>query len=265
MDYQLLIKELLPVIREAGKKIMEIYEDDFEVEYKKDSSPLTRADQEANQIIVDFLKKTWPEHAVLSEEVKDDFSRLGREWCWIVDPLDGTKEFVKRNGEFTVNIALSKNQKSVLGMIHVPVTGELYYAYKQGGAFYQTTPDNKFEQIEVSNKTEELCLVMSRSHASAKLQNLINKNKKFIQKSTQAGSSLKGCLVARGEADIYYRFNPTMEWDTAALQIIVEEAGGIVEQLDGSPLLYNRKDSLNAKGFYVLNRRENNFLKDSKQ
>jgi 3'(2'), 5'-bisphosphate nucleotidase len=261
VDYQVLIKKLFPVIREAANKIMEIYEDDFEVDYKDDSSPLTRADEEANSIIVDFLHKTWPEHAVLSEEVKDDFSRLGQKWCWIVDPLDGTKEFVKRNGEFTVNIALSKNQKSILGMIYVPVTGELYYAFDQGGAFYQPAPEKKFQQIEVSDRIESLCLVMSRSHASDKLQALIDENKKFIKDSKQAGSSLKGCLVARGEADIYYRFNPTMEWDTAALQIIVEEAGGIVEQLDGTPLLYNRKDSLNAKGFYVLNKRENNFLK----
>jgi len=260
MNYQQMVDNLLSLAKEAGQKIMKIYETDFNVDYKENDSPLTKADQQANDIIIKFLKENYPSMAILSEESKDDKSRLENEYCFIVDPLDGTKEFVKRNGEFTVNIALSQNNKSVLGIIYVPVTEEMYYAYKDGGAFYKTKNMKKFKKINVTNKEKNLNLVMSRSHASDGLKDLIEKHKDLIGETKRAGSSLKGCLVSRGEAEVYFRFNPTMEWDTAAMQIIVEEAGGIFKQLDGSEMTYNRKNSLNAKGFYVLNKVENNLL-----
>lgn len=256
-----LIKELelaINLAQKAGQKIMEVYNRSYEVEYKDDDSPLTEADKAANKIIVPALKDNFPQYAILSEESKDDRSRLENDWCWVVDPLDGTKEFIKRNGEFTVNIALSYQQRVVLGVIYVPVSGELYYASKDQGAYYKSKDDQEPRQIKVSNRTEDIRLVMSRSHASEKLQNLIDKHS--IKQVRRAGSSLKGALIARGEAEVYYRFNPTMEWDTAAMQCIVEEAGGIFRQMDGAEMLYNRENSVNEKGFYVVNREENKLI-----
>ena len=262
MNYKQMIDKLLPVAKKAGQEIMEIYKEDFEVDYKDNNSPLTKADQNSNEVIVNYLKETYPQMAILSEESKDDKSRLDNKYCFIVDPLDGTKEFVKRNGEFTVNIALSKNNKSVLGIIYVPVTKEMYYAFENGGAFYKNEDMRDFKQIKVTDKEKDLNLVMSRSHASDELKQLIENNEDLIKDTKRAGSSLKGCLIAKGKAEVYFRFNPTMEWDTAAMQIIVEEAGGIFKQLDGTEMRYNRKNSLNDKGFLVLNKEKNNLLKN---
>lgn len=240
---------------EAGKSIMEIYNNiEIQVEYKDDMSPLTIADKKANNIIVNKLADMFPDYSILSEESKDDRSRLHNPWCWIVDPLDGTKEFIKRNGEFTVNIALSCRHKPILGVIYVPVTKELYCAVKGQGAYYSENGSIQI-QINVSARKKNPRLIMSRSHASEKLQALIKNNN--IRDIKESGSSIKGCLIAKGEAEVYYRFNPTMEWDTAAMQCIIEEAGGSFRQLDGTEMLYNRENSLNEKGFYVLNTKEN--------
>lgn len=243
---------------EAGRAIMEIYEDsgDFGVEYKADDSPLTKADKAANTIIVERLRDSFPGYAILSEEEKDNPSRLGNDLCFVVDPLDGTKEFVKRNGQFTVNIALSHKHKTVMGVIYVPVSGDLYYA-SEGGGSYIEKPDGSVERLNVSDNTDhsDLRAVASGSHCAEEMERLIEKYQ--IKQILRIGSSLKGCLVAKGEADVYYRHNPTMEWDTAAMQCIVEEAGGIFRQMDDSPMLYNREDSLNSKGFYAINSMEN--------
>lgn len=241
----------------AGEKIMEIYSGSIEVEYKENNTPLTLADKQANDIIVDSLLKNFPEHSILSEEKKDTKDRLENDWCWIVDPLDGTKEFIKKNGEFTVNIALSYKHKSVLGVIYVPVTKELYYAVKGHGAYLKS--ENLLNKLQVSNKKENLILVASRSHTSKQLSKLIEENKDKFKEVKNAGSSLKGCLIAKGEADIYYRFGLTSEWDTAAMQCIVEEAGGSFKQLDLSDMLYNRENTLNEKGFYIVNNEKNIF------
>ncbi|NMM64152.1 3'(2'),5'-bisphosphate nucleotidase CysQ [Clostridium sp. P21] len=241
----------------AGEKIMEIYSGSIEVEYKENNTPLTLADKQANDIIVDSLLKNFPEYSILSEEKKDTKDRLENDWCWIVDPLDGTKEFIKKNGEFTVNIALSYKHKSVLGVIYVPVTKELYYAVKGHGAHLKL--ENLFNKLQVSNKKENLILVASRSHTSKQLSKLIEENKNKFKEVKNAGSSLKGCLIAKGEADVYYRFGLTSEWDTAAMQCIVEEAGGSFKQLDSSDMLYNRENTLNEKGFYIVNNEKNIF------
>ena len=238
----------------AGKAIIEIYESgDFGICAKADNSPLTLADKAANRIIVDALKKEFPDYAILSEEEQDDLSRLDNQMCFVVDPLDGTKEFIKKNGQFTVNIALAENNESVMGVIYVPVTGELYYAAKGYGSFLEK--DGRITKLRVSDEHKEiheLNVVMSSSHGSEKMDMLIKKNgfKNFIK----IGSSLKGCMIAKGDADIYYRDTPTMEWDTAAMQCIAEQAGAVFKQLDDTPMIYNRKDSLNSKGFYILNR-----------
>ncbi|MTI65579.1 MAG: 3'(2'),5'-bisphosphate nucleotidase CysQ [Firmicutes bacterium] len=254
LDKELKVTKELAIL--AGKEIMKVYENSIEVEYKEDESPLTKADEKSNEVIVSRLRKEFSEYAILSEESEDDKSRLDNDWCFVIDPLDGTKEFIKRNGEFTVNIALTYKKKSVLGVIYVPVTKELYYATKGNGAFYEV--NGQAEKIKVSDRTDNIRLVMSRSHASENLQELIDKHD--ITNTKRAGSSLKGCKVAKGEAEVYYRFNPTMEWDTAAMQCIVEEAGGIFKQMDHSEMLYNRRNSLNDKGFYIINREENQLL-----
>jgi len=239
----------------AGEIITEIYYDSFDIEYKEDESPITTADKKSNEIIVEGLMRDFPQYAMLSEECEDDLSRLNNDWCWVVDPLDGTKEFVNKNGEFTVNIALAHKNRVVLGVVYVPVTKELYYGLRGFGAYYQK--ESEYMKICVSNKTENIRVMMSRSHATDKLKNLIEDNKHKIGYVKRAGSSLKGCLIAKGDAEVYYRFGLTKEWDTAAMQCIVEAAGGIFMQMDGTEMLYNRKNTLNDKGFYIINRIEN--------
>ncbi len=238
----------------AGIAIMDVYNnaEDMQVTYKDGDMPLTAADKASNAIIVEALRKEFPEYSILSEEEKDDLSRLDNDYCFVVDPLDGTKEFIKRNGQFTVNIALSYQHKSVMGVIYVPVTGELYYAAQGTGAFLDTE-EEKGKKLQVSDCTniKELRMVMSSSHGCEEMDRLIEKYE--IKNFVKMGSSLKGCVVAKGEAEAYYRHNPTMEWDTAAMQCIVEEAGAIFMQMDDTPMLYNREDSLNAKGFYIIN------------
>lgn len=235
---------------EAGKAIMEIYEskDDFLVEKKEDSTPLTKADKASNAIIVKTLRKAFPAYAILSEEEKDNKERLQNEYCFVVDPLDGTKEFIKRNGQFTVNIALAYQHRIVMGVIYVPAAGEMYYASQDNGAFWMNANGNTV-QIHVSDRTKDIRLVASSSHGCQELEELIERY--GITSIVRIGSSLKGCLVAKGDAEAYYRYNPTMEWDTAAMQCIVEEAGGIFRQMDHSDMLYNREQSLNGKGFYA--------------
>jgi len=244
------------ITKEAGKIILEVYEKDFTIEYKDDMSPVTEADRRSNDYIVSSLSKKYPECAILAEESKNDPERIKNDWCFIVDPLDGTKEFIKKNGEFTVNIALSYKGKPVLGVIGIPVTGELYYAVKGMGAFYEK--DGHAEKIHVSSRTEDIRMVISRSHKSDKLMQVIEKN--GIKNFKSVGSAIKGCLVAKGEAEVYYRFNYTMEWDTAAMQCIVEEAGGIFRQMDDSEMTYNRENSLNEKGFYAINHPANKLI-----
>lgn len=242
----------------AGKLILEIYENaaDFDIEYKKDDSPVTRADKAADKVIAEALKDRFPQYAVLSEEEKDCEERLDNDYCFIVDPLDGTKEFIKRNGQFTVNIALAYQHRAVVGVIYVPVTGELYYASEGDGAFLET-PDGEVKKLSVSDNRDisSLRFVVSNSHGCSQMDELIKKYN--ITNCVKAGSSLKGCMVASGQADAYYRFNPTMEWDTAAMQCIAEEAGAVFRQMDGTIMTYNRRDSRNKKGFYVINRKEN--------
>ncbi len=246
----------------AGEKILDIYHhSDFEsvVEWKQDNSPLTLADKTANDIIVSKLKELFPDDAILSEEEEDDKSRLSQSRCWILDPLDGTKEFIKRNGEFTVNLALSVNKKPVLGIIYAPVLKTIYWAEKGKGAFKQEK-NGTIEKIHVTDRRTNLRFVASRSHNHPDMDKILNIHKDKVANIVSMGSSLKGCLVAEGAAEVYIRHNPTMEWDTAAMHIITLEAGGIFKQLDHSEMLYNREDSLNSKGFYIINHAQNNFV-----
>lgn len=254
-------KEVLETLKklavDAGTIIMKIYGTDFIVDYKEDESPLTMADRQANDCIVKKLNERFPECAILSEEMKDDKARRQNEYCFIVDPLDGTKEFVKRNGQFTVNIALVYKNRPLVGVVYVPVTKDLYFASAQEGSFKKDGETGEVNKLGVSDKQNHLIWVGSKSHSSEKEERLTIQHKAQIDEVITAGSSLKGCLVAEGRADVYYRFGLTCEWDTAAMHCIAEYAGAVVRQMDHSDLLYNRENTLNEKGFYIVNRKEN--------
>jgi 3'(2'), 5'-bisphosphate nucleotidase len=225
----------------AGEKILQIYGENFSVSYKEDKSPLTIADQQANDIIEsDLLKTNIP---ILSEEGKLTEYKERKNWklLWIVDPLDGTKEFVKRNGEFTVNIALVKNGKPIIGVIFVPVKGWLYYASSNGS--YREI-DEKKVKLPLENKSINFKVVGSRSHQSPETKEYfddIRKRKKNVE-IVSMGSSLKICLVAEGSADVYPRFAPTMEWDTAAGHAIAKHAGKkLIDLKTNQEMVYNRE------------------------
>ena len=242
----------------AGAEIMKIYSEVFEVISKQDNSPLTIADKNANAIINSYLKKT--AIPIISEENKQVSFAVRKHWdsCWMVDPLDGTKEFIKQNGEFTVNIALIKNNTPVLGVIYVPVSKTLYYAIVSENKAYKCELDShKFSENIFKNSSEivpkkeennQIKIVGSRSHKSeetdAFIQNLElqGKNIQLVSK----GSSLKFCLIAEGEATIYPRFAPTMEWDTAAGHAICNAVGLKVNQANKeNALQYNKENLLN--------------------
>ncbi|OOB79500.1 MAG: 3'(2'),5'-bisphosphate nucleotidase [Epulopiscium sp. Nuni2H_MBin001] len=256
MDIKQIEQICCEIAVKAGEAIMEIYNMPQQIEYKSDNTPLTQADKISNEIITQALAEKYPEYAILTEEGRDDKTRLANENCFIVDPLDGTKEFIKRNGQFTVNIALAQNNKTILGVIYVPVTKELYFATKRNGSYYKEVR-KPAQKITVSDETDltKVRVVMSSSHGCEQMEQLIEKYD--LTNLVKMGSSLKGCLIAKGDAEIYYRHNPTMEWDTAAMQCIVEEAGGIFRQMDGTKMTYNRENSLNDKGFYIVNNKKN--------
>ena len=247
---------------EAGKVVNQVYQEkDFEVESKADETPLTLADRKSHDIIMQHLKPTG--YPVLSEEGKDIPYEERSSWdhFWLVDPLDGTKEFIKKNGEFTVNIALVRKGKPILGVVFAPYVNELYFGTENFGAYKVEGTQGEpmeFEGMEelmkkgqilpVSEKRDKLVVVASRSHLNDETKAYVEELKKkhgdaeFVSK----GSSLKICMVAEGKADAYPRFGPTMEWDTAAGHAVALAAGFPVTQQDGeTPLLYNKKELLN--------------------
>ena len=257
MRNQLLDTAIISAL-EAGKAILEIYHSGvFNIELKGDNSPLTRADTASHDVIMSYLEST--DIPVLSEEGRDIPYKERKSWkqLWIVDPIDGTKEFIKRNGEFTVNIALIENKKPIIGVIFVPVTGELYFSAKELGAFKVKVNLEDYDVDALLSKNNKLPLqredktftiVASRSHMSKETEDYVKQMRdihgevKLISK----GSSLKLCMVAEGTANCYPRFAPTMEWDTAAGQAICEHAG--VEVLDWETkknMVYNREELLN--------------------
>lgn len=255
--YQNELAVLFETVREASKAILDIYAlDDFGIETKVDDSPVTVADKASNTIIIDRLMKEFPSYAILSEESIDDQRRFETDYVWIIDPLDGTKEFIKRNGDFSINIALVKDQRPVLGVVYIPLQDILYYAVKGEGAY--RIAKGVTERIHVSDRLKELVLVRSRSRVSERLTTMIEKDEIVTVK--KVGSALKGCVVADGTADMYYSFGFTMEWDTAAMDLIVHEAGGVFRRLNGKLMMYNRQDNLNRGGFVALNREENFFI-----
>lgn len=245
----------------AGRAILEIYDSgiDFNIQTKDDNSPLTIADKASNAVINSFLENTGI--PIISEENRQIEYAVRQNWdrCWIVDPLDGTKEFIKRNGEFTVNIALCENGVPVLGVIYVPVTRELYYGALNTGKAYKTqlseghTSETGFfsesdELIPSAYNSQKVRVVGSRSHMNQETEDFINElNHKHEEvEIVSKGSSLKFCLVAEGKADVYPRYAPTMEWDTAAGSAIVEALGlQVISKETNNPLRYNKENLLN--------------------
>jgi 3'(2'), 5'-bisphosphate nucleotidase len=246
------IKKIINIAKEAGDAILKIYEKDFEVYTKADESPLTEADQAANAIILDGLLEAYPTIPYISEEVKTQSyeERKNWEYCWLIDPLDGTKEFIKKNGEFTVNIALIHNGVPILGVVHVPVQNKTYYAEQGKGAFVieENHASRQIENRTHYSELDDIVVVASRSHLSQEVVDFVEdlkskgKNVEFLS----SGSSLKFCLVAEGKAHVYPRLAPTMEWDTGAAHAVCLEAGkNVYVYADKTPLKYNREDLLN--------------------
>ena len=255
-----LLTDLTDIAREAGNEILEVYKDKSRfdrVDFKADDSPLTLADQASHKLIASRLEALTPDIPILSEEGRDIPYEERSKWdtFWLVDPLDGTKEFIKRNGEFTVNIALVRESGVVMGCVHVPVLNMTYYAAKGEGAFV-VRADGTTEPIqaaELDMQARGLRIVCSRSHMSAEVEAYIQQFDS--PEAVSMGSSLKLLMVAEGKADIYPRLAPTMEWDTAAAQIIVEEAGGTVMQHEtDQPVVYNKENLLNP-WFVVFGRK----------
>ena len=252
-----LLLDVCNVSIEAGKEILNFYNNDIEVTHKEDLSPLTKADLASNKIILEALKKLNSNIPILSEESLVDWS-IRKNWkkYWLVDPLDGTKEFIKKNGEFTVNIALIQDNNPILGVVYVPAKSLLYLAEKNKGSFKTNTKDKleNFEGIQkilVSNQTKRARVIGSRSHSNATFDNWV-KEKFPNAEIVQAGSSLKFCLIAEGEADIYPRFGPTSEWDIAAGHIIVDEAGGKIRTFQNNSIKYNTKENIINPEFYAI-------------
>ncbi|WP_429176737.1 3'(2'),5'-bisphosphate nucleotidase CysQ [Aeromonas salmonicida] len=244
------ISELEPIARAAGDIIMAIYSQPFTVEYKGDESPLTAADKGAHEVIVQALAGLTPDIPVLSEESGPEVMGLRHGWSryWLVDPLDGTKEFVSRNGEFTVNIALIEDGKPLWGLVYAPVLDRLWYGGKGMGAW--GVADGKREAIQTRPHQEgsPWRVVGSRNHLSRETLDYLARFGDIERGEIELvsmGSSLKFCIIAEGGAELYPRLAPTCEWDTAAAQAVLEGAGGSVTRLDGSPLAYNKPDILN--------------------
>lgn len=247
------INQIVAIAEKAGQAILDIYNDPLrsgQVETKSDNSPLTLADRASNEVIAQGLASLYPQIPILSEEGKEIPFSERKNWnvYWCVDPLDGTKEFVKRNGEFTVNIALMENNHPVAGVIHIPVNGDTYYGTKEQGA-RKKNHSGEVIAIHASTATENWLSVGSRSHGSDEEANILSKYP--ITEQVSVGSSIKFCFIAEGKANIYYRHGPTMEWDTAAGQAILEISGGTLTTPDGSRFLYNKELLLNG-GFLCL-------------
>jgi 3'(2'), 5'-bisphosphate nucleotidase len=244
-DLAALLPEVRTLVAAAGVAILEVYADAHDVEYKADDSPITRADRAAHEILSAGLRRLTPEIPVLSEESSDEHAReVRRHWreLWLVDPLDGTREFISRNGEFTVNVALVRDHRPVLGVVAAPVLDTVYYGAEGLGAFVVRAgePDRAL-RVRCPAATP-LVVVGSRSHRGDSLDGLLARL--GAHEMRPMGSSLKFCLVAEGTADFYPRLGPTSEWDTAAAQAVVEAAGGGVTTLEGKPLRYNERDTL---------------------
>ena len=246
MQYAQIHDMTVEAAREAGAAIRGFFQNEYNVTYKGKDNPLTDADLAANDAIERRLRYALPDTGWLSEESVDDADRLGKSACWIVDPLDGTKDFIKKNGEFTVNIALIENQSPIFGVVYVPAIDLLFWGSIENGAWKKET-HNPIQSISVSSQMQETTqIAASRSHPSAKMNAFLGQFKKY--ELQPMGSSLKICRVADGTVHLYPRLGPTMEWDTAAAHAILKSAGGeMLQTASNVPLKYNKQNLLNPE------------------
>ena len=246
---------LIDLAAAAGREILKVYDTSFDVTTKEDASPLTEADLRAHRVIVDGLRELTPEVPVISEEAEPPLFEERRHWqrYWLVDPLDGTKEFVSRNGEFTVNIALIEAGEPVLGVVGVPVRGHIYVGDCQGNEAFRMSEAGRESLRTRAMKPGCLTVVASRRHGGDRLTGYLDTLAESFEIARQPiGSSLKFCLLAEGEADFYPRLGPTSEWDVAAAHAVLQAAGGAVMETDGTPLRYNTKESFLNPDFVAV-------------
>ena len=260
MDLKALVEPVVAMAREAGDAILEVYATDFDVQNKADESPLTQADLASHRCIVAGLKALTPDVPIISEEegLPDFETRSSWSTYWLIDPLDGTKEFINRNGEFTVNIALISNHRPVLGVVYVPVQNKTYIGCEGLGSELRDENGSAQAIHVASNSASPVRVVGSRSHRGASLDAYLEKLGEHDM--VPMGSSLKFCVIAEGGADVYPRLGPTSEWDTAAAQAVVEQAGGAVLELDGKPLSYNKKEDILNPHFVVVGADDRDWL-----
>lgn len=259
--YEKELDEAIRAAKRAEVKIKEIYQTDFAVEIKGDNSPVTCADKTADLMIREDLGKVFPDYGFLTEESADTKERLGKRAVWIVDPVDGTKEFVSRNGEFTTNIALSIDHEIVVGVINVPMLSVLYYAVKGKGAFRLSK--DSCQRIFCSDRENDLRTVRSISFFNEKEKAFYEKYKdRFAGEATPIGAANKFCVIAQGDYDFFYRMSSgTKEWDVAAGDLLIHEAGGAMVQPNGERFRYNREDVYNREGYIIANKAKNLILR----
>ena len=257
--YEKDLEAMIEVALHAQKVIMEIYNTNFEVEIKSDDSPVTQADKLADELIRKELGARFPEYGFLTEESQDTKERLTKEYIFIVDPVDGTKEFVSHNGEFCTNIGLCHNHEIVAGVINLPAQNRLYYGSKGNGAF--RLENGERTRLHVSDRKENLRCALSRSFLQPEEVALLDRNENHLESRFKIGAAMKFCMIAEGTADISIRLSSgTKEWDTAAGDIILSEAGGCMVKLDGTRWTYNRENVHNVGGYELLNSIDNLLL-----
>jgi 3'(2'), 5'-bisphosphate nucleotidase len=252
-DLSTLVEPVLAIARNAGRRILDVYASAFSVTAKADQSPVTAADIAANECILQGLATLTPDIPILSEEVPDVTfpERMNWQWLWLVDPLDGTREFIKRNDQFSINIALIRRHEAVFGLILSPVSGMCYYAWRDGGAFKQAVNQAPC-RIHAARVCHYPVRVISsqESYRTRRLQDYVTHL--GPHRHLALGGALKSCLIAEGKADIYPRFGPTGEWDTAAAQVILEQAGGYMTDMQLRPLRYNARPVLINPDFFAF-------------
>lgn len=246
-----------PLILKAGQIVAEDFKNRLEVEYKEDGSPVTNIDKKIDSFLKDNLQKAFPSYGFLTEETVDDKSRLDKDYVWIIDPIDGTKELVKHEHEFVILVALAHKHEVVLSLIVEPIKQECYYAKKGEGAFSYINEETK--RIHVSDKTKNLIATQSPYSTKQELDYLAE-HKDIVSEITFHGAAYKACLIASGKADVCYRpACKCKEWDTAAPQLLVEEAGGLFISGMDERYAYNREDPVNYYGYIIINKKENLF------
>lgn len=255
------LEKMIEACQKAKVEIMKIYNQGFDVEIKDDDSPVTLADKTADKMIKEILQKEFPSYAFLTEESEDDLSRRSNDYLFVVDPVDGTKDFVAKDDMFTTNVALVYKEEVVAGVVYVPARDEYYFAIKGQGAYYCKEGQEPIK-IHVNDKLNDLTMLISVFHTTEKEKAIIDNHKDRIKVVEKYGSAIKACRIAQGLAEVSFRLGSgTKEWDTAASQIVVLEAGGVFAKPDLTPITYNRVDVYNREGFVILNRKENLLIK----